>query len=122
MRQIQKEQIINKEFFKSDYLNRDGYVFTWEDGRPYNPDYISKLLKKATSSFGRPEITLHNLRHSCASMLINKGWDVKKLQCWLGHTDAQTTLNTYSHFIRQRLNTNNNDLCQISLTASDLFV
>lgn len=122
LRQIQKEQIINKEFFKSDYLNRDGYVFTWEDGRPYNPDYISKLFKKATSSFGRPEITLHNLRHSCASMLINKGWDVKKLQYWLGHTDAQTTLNIYSHFIRQRLNTSNNDLCQISLAASDLFI
>ena len=35
-------------------------------------------------TFGRPEITLHNLRHSCASILINKGWDIKKLQYWLG--------------------------------------
>ncbi len=40
----------------------------------------------------------------CASMLINKGWDIKKLQYWLGHSDTQTTLNIYSHFDKQRLN------------------
>lgn len=118
---IQNEQLQNKAFFQSDYQNHDGYVFTWEDGRAYNPDYISKLFKKAMKSFGRPEITLYNLRHSCASMLINKGWDIKKLQYWLGHTDAQTTLNIYSHFIRQRLNASDNDLSQISLDAADLF-
>ncbi len=84
LRQIEKEQLRNKEFFQSDYQNYDGYVFTWEDGRTYNPDYISKLFKKAMKTFGRPEITLHNLRHSCASILINKGWDIKKLQYWLG--------------------------------------
>ena len=121
LRQIEKEQLRNKEFFQSDYQNYDGYVFTWEDGRTYNPDYISKLFKKAMKAFGRPEITLHNLRHSCASILINKGWDIKKLQYWLGHTDAQTTLNIYSHFIRQRLNASDNDLSQISLAAADLF-
>ncbi|WP_459780350.1 tyrosine-type recombinase/integrase [Blautia glucerasea] len=44
------------------------------------------------------------MRHSCASMLINKGWDIKKLQYWLGHSDTQTTLNIYSHFDKQRLN------------------
>lgn len=121
LRRIQNEQLQNKAFFQSDYQNHDDYVFTWEDGRAYNPDYISKLFKKAMKSFGRPEITLHNLRHSCASMLINKGWDIKKLQYWLGHTDAQTTLNIYSHFIRQRLNASDNDLSQISLAAADLF-
>lgn len=79
LRQIEKEQLRNKEFFQSDYQNYDGYVFTWEDGRTYNPDYISKLFKKSMKSFGRPEITLYNLRHICASILINKGWDIKKL-------------------------------------------
>lgn len=121
LRMIEKEQLENKEFFQSAYQNHDGYVFTWEDGRAYDPNYISRTFKKAMHSFGRPEITLHNLRHSCASMLINKGWDIKKLQYWLGHTDAQTTLNIYSHFIRQRLNESENDLSQISLAAADLF-
>lgn len=47
-------------------------------------------------------------------MLINKGWDIKKLQYWPGHMDTQTTLNIYAHFNRQRLNTSNNDLREIS--------
>lgn len=103
------------------YRNRDGYIFTWEDGRCYDPDYITTLFKKATKAFGRPEITLHKLRHSCASMLINKGWDIKQLQYWLGHADTSTTLNIYSHYNKQRLNSCDNDLVNISSAASDLF-
>lgn len=118
---IKKEQENNQSFFQKSYQNSEGYVFTWEDGRPYDPDYITGIFSKATKEFGRPEITLHKLRHSCASMLINKGWDIKKLQYWLGHTDTQTTLNIYSHFNRERLNTSTNDLAEISMASADLF-
>lgn len=118
---IKKEQETNQSFFQKSYQNSEGYVFTWEDGRPYDPDYITGIFSKATKEFGRPEITLHKLRHSCASMLINKGWDIKKLQYWLGHTDTQTTLNIYSHFNRERLNTSTNDLAEISMASADLF-
>ncbi|HBN57532.1 MAG TPA: hypothetical protein DD414_12235 [Lachnospiraceae bacterium] len=69
----------------------------------------------------RSEITLHKLRHTCCSLLINKGWDLKKLQYWLGHSDASTTLNIYSHFNRKRLNESQNDLNSISAAAADLF-
>lgn len=118
---IKEEQEANKRFLKDQYKNTEGYVFTWEDGALYDPNYISKLFKKATTEFGRPEITLHKLRHSCASMLINKGWDIKKLQYWLGHTDTATTLNIYSHFYRERLNASENDLQEISRGAGKLF-
>lgn len=118
---IRMEQDANRAFFKGDYKNTDNYIFTWEDGRSYDPNYISNLFKRATKEFGRPEITLHKLRHSCASMLINKGWDIKKLQYWLGHTDTQTTLNIYAHFNRQRLNTSDNDLSEISRASALLF-
>lgn len=116
-----QEQEKNRAFFRSSYQNKDGYVFTWEDGRLYDPDYISKLFCRATREFGRPEITLHKLRHTCASLLLNKGWDIKKLQYWLGHEDSAVTLDIYSHFNKQRLNTSVNDLSEISLAASDLF-
>lgn len=119
--QIRQLQEYNRTYFKDDYQNTDDYIFTWEDGRPYDPNYISELFCKATKEFGRPEITLHKLRHSCASMLINKGWDIKKLQYWLGHTDTQTTLNIYAHFNKHRLNTSENDLSEISLAAAGLF-
>ena len=110
LQRIWDEQTINKKFYKNDYKNQ------------YDPNYISQTFRKAMKAFGRPEITLHKLRHSCASMLINKGWDIKKLQYWLGHTDVQTTLNIYSHFNRQRLNTSENDLSEISMAVVDLFV
>lgn len=122
LKKIQKEQLENKSFFQSEYQNTNGYIFTWENGKPYRPDYISKLFHKATIEFGRPEITLHKLRHSCASMLISKGWDIKKVQYWLGHSDVQTTLNIYAHFNRQQLNSNSNDLNEISKTSKDLFI
>ena len=118
LRQQQEEY---KKFYGNTYANHDGYIFTWEDGRPYDPNYVSHLFTKAMTEFGRPEITLHKLRHSCCSMLINKGWDLKKLQYWLGHSDASTTLNIYSHFNRRRLNESQNDLDSISAAAADLF-
>ena len=87
----------------------------------YDPNYVTRAFVHATKEFGRPEITLHKLRHSCASMLINKGWDVKRLQYWLGHSDVQTTMNIYAHFNKERMNANGNDLSQISEAAADPF-
>jgi len=118
---IRKDQAENKAFFKKEYKNNDGYIFTWEDGTLYDPNYITRLFSRATKEFGRPEITLHKLRHSCASMLINKGWDIKQLQYWLGHSDTSTTLNIYAHFNKHRLNAGINDLAEISLVSAQLF-
>lgn len=118
---IKAEQDVNKLFFGNTYQNKENYVFTWEDGKPYDPDYISKLFCKATKAYGRPEITLHKLRHTCASLLINKGWDIKKLQYWLGHSDTSTTLNIYSHFNKERLNEMPDDLEELSEQCKDLF-
>ncbi|MBR0173277.1 MAG: site-specific integrase [Lachnospiraceae bacterium] len=121
LEKIRREQEENRLFYGDSYLNSQGYVFTWGDGRMYDPGYVSKAFSKATKAFGRPEITLHKLRHTCASMLINRGWDVKRLQYWLGHVDVQTTLNIYAHFNKHRLNLNDNDLSEISMAADGLF-
>ncbi len=77
LRSIKHKQKENQAFFGDTYQNKDGYVFVREDGKNYDPDYISDMFIKAMKEFGRPEITLHKLRHTCASLLIEKGWDVK---------------------------------------------
>lgn len=120
--QVKQQQDEYKAFYGKEYANQGGYVFTWEDGHSYDPNYISRLFTKAMTEYGRPEITLHKLRHTCCSLLINKGWDLKKLQYWLGHSDASTTLNIYSHFNRKRMNESQNDLNSISAAASDIFM
>lgn len=79
--------------------SENGYVFTWEDGRVYSPDYMSKLFKKAVQRCGKvPEdLTLHGLRHSCCAILFEEGWDLGKVQSWLGHSDISVTANIYNH-------------------------
>ena len=45
-------------------------------------------------------IRFHDLRHTCASLLLNKGKGLvtmKDIQEWLGHSDYKTTANTYAH-------------------------
>lgn len=121
LQKVKAEQETNKKFYGDEYQNACGYIFTWEDGRTYDPNYISASFKKATAAFGRPEITLHKLRHTCASLLINKGWDAKKLQYWLGHSDISTTLNIYAHFNKTRMNDAPDDLDELSQGIRCLF-
>ncbi len=39
----------------------------------------------------------HDLRHSCASLLLANGISLKQIQEWLGHSDFAITANTYAH-------------------------
>ncbi len=121
LQKIKEEQKTAKQFYGNQYKNTEGYIFTWDDGTRYDPDYISKLFKKAVKKFGKPELSLHKLRHTCGSLLFELGWDLKKVQYWLGHSDAQTTLNIYAHFNKKRLNGAAEDLARISESCDDLW-
>lgn len=88
-----------KKFFGNNYTDND-FLFTWEDGRPFFPDYVSKHHKKMVAMFGKPNLTFHNLRHSTACILYEQGWKAKDIQEWLGHADIVTTMNIYTHIDR----------------------
>lgn len=79
------------------YREKD-YVFTWEDGRPFSPDYVTKAFKKiVTRSETLPsELVFHDLRKSCVSIMIADGHSIKEVQKWVGHSDISTTLNIYA--------------------------
>ena len=49
------------------------------------------------SKNGLKRIRFHDLRHSCASMLLANKVPMKMIQDWLGHSDMSTTANIYSH-------------------------
>ena len=118
---LKNEQDEYRRFFGDCYKNTSGYVFTHEDGSCYTPDYISKQFTKAMVAFGRPEITFHKLRHTCASMAIERGWNIKQIQYWLGHRDIQTTLNIYAHYNKKKLNSTNEDMNFASKNSAKLF-
>ena len=94
----------NRKLFGKDYKKND-YVFKWPDGRPYSPDYVTKKFSKLLEENDLPHIRFHELRHSCASLLISLGFSLKDVQEWLGHSDIKVTANIYSHLdVKRKIN------------------
>lgn len=98
-KEVIDQKRLYKKFFGNNYTDND-FLFTWEDGRPFFPDYVSKHHKKMVAMFGKPNLTFHNLRHSTACILYEQGWKAKDIQEWLGHADIVTTMNIYTHIDR----------------------
>ena len=71
----------------------DDYVCTDALGRLYDPDYVTNHFKVILKRNKLRDIRFHELRHSCASLLLAKGIPMKMIQDWLGHSDMSTTVN-----------------------------
>ena len=98
---VKNEQKAYKKDFGREYKNTD-YVFTWPDGRGYLPEYITKEFQKVLAKNNFPKMRFHDLRHSCASILYDKQWQLKDIQTWLGHSNIETTGNIYTHITKSR--------------------
>ncbi len=84
----------------ADLWEDHGLVFTTETGSPINPSNLRQrsfapLLKKA----GLPHVRFHDLRHTCATLLLSQNTHPKFVQELLGHATIAITLDTYSHVI-----------------------
>lgn len=74
-----------------------GYVFVDVMGNLFNPRNVSSNFSKLLNKYGLRHIRFHDLRHSCASLLLANDVPMKQIQEWLGHSDISTTANIYSH-------------------------
>ena len=61
------------------------------------PDVVSAALPKLLEDHNMRRIRFHDLRHSCASLLLANGVSLKDIQSWLGHSTISTTANIYVH-------------------------
>ena len=98
---IQRMERIKKDkhFFKSIYTKKwEGFVCVGENGELIKPDRVTRTFRKLINECGLKKIRLHDLRHSCATLLYEQDIQLKDIQMWLGHSDIQTTANIYSHF------------------------
>ena len=64
---------------------------------PVDPNAAYRHMKTLLQRAGLPSIRFHDLRHSCASLLLANGVPLKHIQEWLGHSDFTTTANIYAH-------------------------
>lgn len=81
-------------------LETDGsYLFGGITG--LSPEMIARKFRKAIKDSGVKQITLHSLRHSHASWLINNGVNILAVSKRLGHKDVSTTLKVYTHLLEQ---------------------
>ena len=95
--QIKFRAEMKKAFRKGYSTDFDEYICTDALGRLYRPDYVSEHFALLLKKNGLRHIRFHELRHSCASLLLAKKVPMKMIQEWLGHSDISTTSNINSH-------------------------
>ena len=66
-------------------------------GNLFNPKTLSAVFSRLLEKASLRHIRFHDLRHSCASLLLANDVPMKQIQEWLGHSDISTTANIYSH-------------------------
>ena len=118
-RKYQQEQ--DKAKFGNTYKNKDGYILVDEEGALILPDRVTKTFRNLLKDNNLKKIRFHDLRHSCASLLLANGVNMKEIQAYLGHSNWNTTANTYSHLEsstkEKSVNVIANVLSQKTLTA-----
>lgn len=77
--------------------NPHNLCFTTETGRYILPEIFRRSFKKIVAGIGRPDARVHDLRHTCATVAIAAGSDIKSVQDLMGHATASFTLNVYAH-------------------------
>ena len=99
--EMQKQEQEYRRLFGGEYQDNP-YIFKWPNGAPFSPDYVSHRFLNLLKQNNLPRIRFHDLRHSCASLLIAQGFGLKDVQEWLGHADITMTANVYAHLDMKR--------------------
>ena len=95
---LKEEQQENRRLCGRSYIKEYlEYVCVNEIGDLIKPHYVTESFPKLLKAKGMRQIRYHDLRHSCASLLLANGVPMKQIQEWLGHSDFSTTANIYAH-------------------------
>ena len=78
-----EKQDFNKKLYGNTYKNAENYICVRDNGELMKPDTITNQFPRLLQQLGMKKITLHNLRHSCASILLSNGISMKEIQEWL---------------------------------------
>jgi integrase len=97
LRALLAEHEENEKLFGSNYCHDwDGYLLRYPDGKLISPNTVTDFFMSFNKQAGLKEIRLHDLRHSCASILLAIGYDMRTIQEIMGHAQMSTTM-LYTH-------------------------
>lgn len=116
-KQIDKNKKLCGNSYNKKYLD---YICVDSMGKLFRPEYVTDhftLIMNKNKDVLR-KIRFHDLRHSCASLLLAKGIPMKEIQDWLGHSTYSTTANIYAHLEKDTKNKSANVLSNV-LTFTD---
>jgi len=93
-----EKQEMYRRLFKRSYCREYlDYICLDQTGKLMRPNYVTEHFSWLLEKFGLKKIRFHDLRHSCASLLLANGISMKQIQIWLGHSTFSTTADIYSH-------------------------
>jgi integrase len=78
----------------------NGLIFASQVGTPLSRHNLTRSWKRLLKRAGLPDTKFHNLRHTCATLLLKAGTHPKSVQALLGHSNIGITLDTYSHLMK----------------------
>lgn len=88
----------SKRYYGKHYNNKyENFICVNEYGNLITPDHLTKTFRDLLKENNLKQIRLHDLRHSCASIMLANGVHMKQIQEWLGHSNFSTTADIYSH-------------------------
>lgn len=73
------------------------------NGKPMHPDTLGKWYKSYIESLGLPEVKLHGIRHTNATLLISQNVDIATVSARLGHASINTTIKYYVHPLQKNM-------------------
>ncbi len=97
----EQNKLICGNSYNKEYLD---YICVDNIGTLLNPDYVSHAFTKLLKKNNLRVIRFHDLRHTCASLLLTEGINMKQIQVWLGHSNYNTTANIYAHLDSSSMN------------------
>jgi integrase len=90
---------LEEKMLAGDRWKETGLVFTTSIGSPLYARNVLRSFHRVLKKAGIPRQGFHNLRHSCASLLLSQNVPPRTLMDILGHNNISLTMNTYAHVI-----------------------
>ena len=93
------QQEENRRVFGKAYSNRtEGYICVNPLGELFNPEYVTHHFRRFLNKNKLRVIRFHDLRHTCATLLVMNGISLLHVSKWLGHSNMAVTEKYYLHF------------------------